>query len=556
MAASTALALALPTAPLAMANPAAQQLVPQAVASVAQSTLSWVVAHKLQAAASILLGVPLLAALEAGYIVLKYRSQHGSAPGPITPSHGTVTVTVGDANVGVNADVSTEAVNDQTQFTSVPAHISGRTLDPLRLLVIGDSLAAGVGTSASCTPVLPESIATALSRDLGGRTVQWTALGEPGASAGWITRTLESLQDTDGMEEKDRYAQAIEAWIRKQLMEEDDNEATDPSPEPAPTVESEIGQYDVAVLLTGSNDLKFAVLPWMFRQQKREEGTVKDGDFAAELRNAIDAVSRKMKAGLSESIDRVLTSVEGGIDAVRSTVEEALPEAVLDRLLWSNMTDGAVLRGGGGNEAMPSEDRVNADADHDGESKVATTVASASAPQKSTGGDQQQHRPLVILPALPAKVLPVSRTVPLRWIAFPLLRVIENAKRKLSRLYPDSILFVEAPGRIDFEAYMQERGSIWNRRQLEAHIERATDVSPLECRQTLHLMQEYSDDDNRESPEPFLSTDGIHPNDFGYEFWGRLIASSIVEEWAASGCDACASNGDDADLHVNGKQKI
>ena len=554
-AASTALALALPSAPLAMTNPAAQQLIiPQAVASIAESTLSWVVAHKVQAAASLLLGVPLLAALEAGYIVLKYRSEHGSAPGPITPSHGTVTVTVGDANVDA------AAVNDQTQFASVPAHISGRTLDPLRLLVIGDSLAAGVGTSKSCTPVLPESIATALSRDLGGRTVQWTAFGEPGASAGWITRTLESLQDTDeAADEKDRYPQAIEAWIRKQLMEEDDNETTHPLPEPP--VESEIGQYDVAVLLTGSNDLKFAVLPWMFRQQRQEEGTVKDGDFAAELRNAIEAVSRKMKAGLSESIDRALTSVEGGLEAVRSTVEEALPEAVLDRLLWSNITDGVALRGGDGNEVITSKDRKNPNSDNNAEPKVASVTSisqgRSASPENSTGWDQrQQHRPLVILPALPAKVLPLSRTVPLRWIAFPLLRVIENAKRQLSRLYPDSILFVEAPGRIDFEEYMQECGSIWNRRQLETHIERAADASPLECRQTLHLMQEYSDGDDRDSPEPFLATDGIHPNDFGYDFWGRMIASSIVEEWAESGCDACASTNDAADERANEKQKI
>ena len=435
-AASTALALALPSAPLAVANPAAQQLIiPQAVASIAESTLSWVVAHKVQAAASLLLSVPLLAALEAGYIVLKYRSKHGSAPGPITPSHGSVTVMVGDANVDA------AAVNDQTQFASVPAHISGRTMNPLRLLVIGDSLAVGVGTSKSCTPVLPESIATALSRDLGGRTVQWSAIGEPGASAGWITRTLESLQDTNGAaDEKDRYAKAIEAWIRKQLIEDDDNETTHPLLE-FPAVESAVGQYDVAVLLTGSNDLKFAVLPWMFRQQRRKEGTVKDGDFAAELRNAIEAVSRKMKVGLSESIDRVLTSVEGGIDAVRSTVEEALPEAVLDRLLWSNITNSVVLRGGGGNEVITSKDRENPNSVNDAEPKVASVISISQgrspSPEKSAGGyqQQQQHRPLVILPALPAKVLPVSRTVPLRWIAFPLLRVIENAKRKLSRFH-------------------------------------------------------------------------------------------------------------------------
>ena len=83
---------------------------------------------------------------------------------------------------------------------------------PLRLLVVGDSLAAGVGTAESCVPVLPGAIAEALGRELvemelellrpepeedrmrpgtgTERTVRWTAVGEAGASAGWVARTL------------------------------------------------------------------------------------------------------------------------------------------------------------------------------------------------------------------------------------------------------------------------------------------------------------------------------------------------------------------------------
>ena len=293
----------------------------------------------------------------------------------------------------------------------------------------------------------------------------------------------------------------------------------------------------MAVLLTGSNDLKFAVLPWMFRQQREEERTVQNGDFAAELRNAIDAVSRKMKAGLSESIDRVITSVEEGWDAVRNSVEEALPEAVLDRIIWSNITNGYVLMRGGDSAVAAEDGQLFSE-------ESAGSEQSAHGPylSRQNGGNMhQRHRPLVVLPALPAKVLPASKIRPLNWIAFPLLRVIENAKRKLSNLYPDSIVFVEAPRRSDFEDYIQERGPIWHRKELEGHVKSVTDVNPFECQETLHLMHEYSQEDGRASPEPFLATDGIHPNDLGYSYWGRMIASSIVEEWAASGCGACAT---------------
>lgn len=548
---STAVALALPSSgpsigSFAMASPPMSAInVPQAITSIAQSAFSWIVAHKVQTIAGVMLGVPLLAALEAGYIVMKYRSEHGSAPCPITPSHGTVTV-----------DMSAESDTD----ASLPA-MSGRSLDPLRLLVIGDSLAAGVGTVTSCTPLLPESIATSLSRDLGGRAVQWTVIGEPGASAGWITRTLESFQvdenggdagqqkqqQNDKNDEKDAYTHAIEGWIRKQLVEEEDDDGGESSSK----LSAEVGQYDVAVLLTGSNDLKFAVLPWMFRQQREGERTSQNGDYAAELRNAIEAVSRKMKAGLSGSIERVLTSVGEGLDAVRSSVEEALPEAVLDRIIWSNVTNGHVLMRGGGKMTGAKEGQSS-----DFRMSPIKESAHESSSNQSNVTWHQRHRPLVVLPALPAEALPVSRVRPLNWIAFPLLRVIENAKRKLSKLYSDSILFVEAPRRSDLKDYMQERGPIWKRKEMEGDVKSVTDVSPFECQQTLHLMRKYSQEDGRASPEPFLATDGVHPNDLGYSYWGRMIASSIVEEWAASGCVACVTTSTAKADVVDVKQKL
>jgi len=568
------------------------------------------------------LGIPLIAAIQAGWIVMQYRTGHGEAPHPVVPSHGSVTVRLrnvkDDASTGTRsttgrsgstttaiADGNSDSIDSDKavglpanttdsllvppESSAVPSSVSpSNSSPPLRLLVIGDSLAAGVGTTTSCTPILPRAIATSLSRELGGRPVQWTALGEPGASAGWITRTLESFRDDDDEGEENDIESSgsgdggytstggkdvdgtlnFEGWLRQQLYPHDDADGTTTTTNGSldAAIDSEIGKYDVAVVLTGSNDLKFTVLPFMFRQQRKAESTPRGkGKFASELRNAIEAVSRKMKVrgtSIVESIDRVLVSVEESFDAVRNSVEQALPEAVIDRIIWSNLT--MDVRGGGGGgvglylkelreavhnattETMILDDDDNVEgasdvsnADDDEQKRRQTVTPSARSRHTN------KHRPLVILPALPAKVLPAAQLVPLRWIALPLLRVIERAKRRLAALYPHSVVFVDAPKKSDFDDYRQQRGMVWQKKQAEDEVMTVTDVNSFECQLVLQQMREYYDAVGTSSTtgsskntrmtqaSPFLAPDGVHPNDLGYEYWGRSIAESIVKEWSA-----------------------
>jgi hypothetical protein len=69
-------------------------------------------------------------------------------------------------------------------------------LPPLRLLVIGDSLAAGVGTSQSSTPILPISIATIVS-EATGRPVEWFCRGVPGQNSDRLVSDIANLNDED-----------------------------------------------------------------------------------------------------------------------------------------------------------------------------------------------------------------------------------------------------------------------------------------------------------------------------------------------------------------------
>ena len=92
---------------------------------------------------------------------------------------------------------------------------------PIRLLVVGDSLAGGVG-SESASPVLPESIARALSSALGGRAIHWTCIGTSGASAGRIVRDIESYHDEENKKDasksvKTNFVEKILPWTRERI---------------------------------------------------------------------------------------------------------------------------------------------------------------------------------------------------------------------------------------------------------------------------------------------------------------------------------------------------
>jgi hypothetical protein len=106
---------------------------------------------------------PLIAVFQGSILLSDYRLNFRDAPRPIMPASG---VTVALGNQKANISSRHDFLNTQDK--------------PLRLLVVGDSLAAGVGISKSGIPVLPESIARALSKAFGGRAVYWTCVGTPG----------------------------------------------------------------------------------------------------------------------------------------------------------------------------------------------------------------------------------------------------------------------------------------------------------------------------------------------------------------------------------------
>jgi len=165
--------------------------------------------------------IPILATAQGAYFLIKFRRNHGDAPYPKSPSRGIVIVSPKDTIASktsssdfdangkhhyltnkIHLEVikrNTRSIHDKwltfwrkdrtlSKYNNPNSNISNKyncnkntamEAQPFRIFVVGDSLAAGVG-STSGTAVLPEAIARSLSKALGGRPVHWTCHGTPG----------------------------------------------------------------------------------------------------------------------------------------------------------------------------------------------------------------------------------------------------------------------------------------------------------------------------------------------------------------------------------------
>jgi hypothetical protein len=142
-------------------------------------------------------------------------------------------------------------------------------------------------------------------------------------------------------------------------------------------------------------------------------------------------------------------------------------------------------------------------------------------------------RTLFVLPGMPARALPILQNAPLKWFAIPVLDFMDKKKIELARTHSD-ILFVRDPSLRDVADYETKHGRIWNRITDEQMLLTLKDIRQEDCDSIEASMLAYfSKKTNVTTKRPkvgnkIFSPDGIHPNDFGYDFWGTLcVATSI-----------------------------
>ncbi|KAL7456045.1 hypothetical protein ACHAWC_010080 [Mediolabrus comicus] len=375
----------------------------------------------------ICLGLGVASIVQGSYFITRYRLNHGDAPHPISPSSGLVLLNKDHRNTcrhHANKDDDEDERDDDEL--------------PLKIFVVGDSLAAGCGICRSSTPVLPESIAKHLAREL-GRPVQWSCVGSPGASTKGITKILHKW-----------FANGYDSSI---IQKESNND------------------YDVVVVLAGMNDMKDTLLP--FLAYERTESSFGDG-----LKNIFGVVKERLRLQKNKAANYL--------------------------------------------EQQP----------------------------------QSQRRSLVVLPALPTNAIPLFSYPPIGLIANSIISYMDSAKQKLSLEFPNKILFVEAPSGSLIQNIENGTSNLCNNLNSERAVLALNYIKEDVRRKVERLMQEHTmafeqddDDSNAEvefeqalqstlqPPEIFelgsslVSYDSIHPNEKGYEYWGRHIAAAIIEEW-------------------------
>jgi len=437
---------------------------------------------------------------------------------------------------------------------------------PLTLLVVGDSVGIGVGQSEVATPIMPEVIAKTLSKKMGGRMVYWTCHGGTGASSAWLVRELERGVGKELEEEEDEddeleslnfdgkssggdtvsvSDESSTGSIRSGVVQGDETVEAESARDPLSKGAWQqrlrnhrrrfhpefMGPYDIAVVLTGPNDLKAAVFPFLLtgedgelRKQAQERG----GGQTGEMGRVLETLRSRMASSFRNARD----SFQAATDSVRERVEETV-ERVAPGSTWS-MT----RRRRDSNNPHPKSMSVDMGLLKDNEV--------TSSPRHHHKG----HVPLIFLPGLPARANPMTQHLPLRWLLVPLFEIMDYQKQILARESDGDVIFVPAPTTEEFVQFMNRRGRIYRDKSEEEVLVNLRDARRSTVRRTQSLMKEYYDRKGRSAAtnNPFkraqallglppsihlqgFSADGVHPNDLGYDYWGRHIANAIYDEW-------------------------
>ncbi|KAL7564152.1 hypothetical protein ACA910_021127 [Epithemia clementina (nom. ined.)] len=536
---------------------------------------------------------PVLGIMQGVSLILDYRKYYCDVPYPVSPSHGLV--------------VSVDERNQETKKYSI-AHLLSfqKNNPPLRLLVIGDSLAAGVGVIHRATPVLPESIARTLSQKFGGRPVYWTCIGRPGAvlqeiihhiktdesilsnlsttleppalPPTWKGRLLHRIHCIDQWWTRNRrkgqkhssppgssdevdetridnpvksrwsvflddirsFVKACRGQVEPEEDIDDDSYYEESEKDRVGIIgdlesdeqsllwklwkkrlnrwaalreenTSTVGDYDIAVVLTGANDLKHAWLPFMFKENGAEDGlTVQE-----KLQTVVEALRLRMKPMLDRS----------------------------------------------------NPDRISSSTSQ-GDNKDDTTDGSSNQDQKSSENEiLAAQKPVVVFPATPITLVPQLQSVPIRWFIVAVFKRLENKKKELAEKFPGGIVFVDSPPVTFLSEIEAGEGKMYEDLKAEAVLLKLTNVTRRVQENFEKKIKEYRDkwaqlvlDQGEQSGQGndhdsysrynhpdesypdyetsktnklsrILSLDQIHPSDEGYELWGRHIASEILKQW-------------------------
>lgn len=598
----------------------------------------------LQWALGVYISTPLIAILQGSLLLNDYRVNYSDAPRPIMPARGVAIAVEEDESKSTPKRALSSWILHP--FSSSSNHPIGHE-KPLRLLVVGDSLAAGVGMSKSGVPILPESIARALSKAFGGRTVYWTCVGTPGVSAAQIVKDIEQIEPYDP-HPKGRQLERIvkefqtrrRRWqVRREDVENQErdlkiDDENNESKEPTNVITQwwrqtqQRGIFNSDLIL---NTTRRVVYEWWmqsnvrnaYHQRKQlveEDLTIikeivlkplprlddDDDDYFYDyyrknlpiedrIRNGkhgtYEVKNECKKDSHHEKEQRLPLIHKGSLFRRPSIVPEAAAEYDIAVVLTGlndvkeafmphmNSGDGQSVKRLESSlrqvlEALQYKMGGNMDLDGDQNrnncnhrsSETSVTVRNAGKLSKIESIQQPKNirHPLVVVPELPVAPLQLFKLAPLCWFLIPIFRAMENNKRFLASCFPDNVVFVHQPNVCWWTDDEMGIGSIRENIKQERLLLRVTDSVRSGRERIELLMKKYYDSKDQEpasqssnlnqfqssqnssssennnnvcastkgnnrNTSDLVSVDRMHPNDEGYELWGRHIAAAIIE---------------------------
>jgi len=571
----------------------------------------------------LMLVLPCLAVYQGASGMLYYRYHFGTPPFPQNPAHGVVVVNPEDLNTTTTTTTTTTNNNYHNKQEGKECCQSNRNIkfgmyhkesdgcqcegglrwrrggplskkeqevmdrafdeeEPIRILVMGDSLALGLGTDRSCMPLLPETLAKSISKRMGGRAVFWTGYGGEGAASSW---TLNEL--SRGRKKKQK---------RTAFLRSSDKNNHNPMPKISPldslseytplTAESSFDDDDKFHKKNNKDDYDtdddLLIGRIVEKQQKKKTKTYGKSetktttvDMFSKWKERLQTFRRGFENDISGPYDYVFIFA-GGNDAKAAFIplygrtkkgddhddDDARKKCLLNDFEHILERLGPKMY----NTDLTSKQQEGEDDDDDNNNDNGTTIT------KETNHNQgkKEKTPLVVFPMMPSRLIPSFQRYPLLWLAIPLIGIIENNKRRLQKKYPSHVVTVDATSTDAAVAYESQQGLLWHRRATEDTLLCLRDVTAEECRSTTKAMQQHverksiihgssfesrtttssstssTEVDNNSminAPQPplselagggkgynIVSVDRVHPNDEGYDFWGRHIAEGLFQQ--------------------------
>ncbi len=609
------------------------------------------------ATAGAVVSIPILAVAQGVYYLTNFRRNHGDAPYPVSPSRGIVIVSPhkdhsnnnsGDGSSSSSSSTSTSTstsyhnqlhmknIHDKWLSTWEKIKIINRSArgittnntkhdtdttdsnNPLRIFVVGDSLAAGVGSTRG-TPVLPEAIARSLSKALGGRPVHWTCHGTPGASTSRIMKDIQEFTSDDYdslIIDQDGHGQRGGADGHGN---EEDDVVLETIQQQWNELKEVIVEHVKNVLQSFKNNKKLKWTKRLLQEKVKDEEQSQKHDNNDNNdnnnRHHLD-MNESLALAISESRSKINAKINDILHAIRNKTQRRLFRRLTrrdsdhqqegedsdniddnEKAEWkqwnTNLSKSTILKRKdmaqydvvvvltGLNDLksiflpfMIDRDVINNGTFKEELRKVFYLLTGKKYQQRGNGDkvhhsafqneqhqddddddDDDENRALVVVPALPTRVLPMLQYPPLCWIIHTLFHLIDEEKRALSKEYPGSLLFIEAPTIEMIDEIEKGKYFLCAQRKTETVLLALKDVTmrvrdEMEGLIKKHIQNHDFKDSDKEielhyeaskhhnltdsMPDAvgskLVSIDKIHPNDDGYDFWGRHIAEGIIQE--------------------------